>query len=133
MARVRFGAHTQLLRSMHGSEYSSKACRKGMASYHLKNTMGLCGGRPPAVLVSKPGCLGFGPAPSVPNQLSSPPPHTLVLQDAFHNGAREKLIYVPCIVPDQDRPDYLATVDVDPDSADYGKVGRQREKQGGSG
>lgn len=42
--------------------------------------------------------------------------------DAFNNGAREKLIYVPCIVPNGDRPDYLATVDVDPDSASYGKV-----------
>jgi selenium-binding protein 1 len=45
------------------------------------------------------------------------------LQDAFHNGVREKLIYVPCIVPNGDRPDYLATVDVDPESASYGKVG----------
>jgi hypothetical protein len=44
------------------------------------------------------------------------------LQDAFRNGAREKLIYVPCIVPDQSRPDYLATVDVDPDSSTYSQV-----------
>lgn len=29
---------------------------------------------------------------------------------------------MPCIVPNGDRPDYLATVDVDPDSASYGKV-----------
>lgn len=47
------------------------------------------------------------------------------MQDAFQHGAREKLIYVPCIVPNADRPDYLATVDVDPQSASYGKVGPQ--------
>lgn len=46
------------------------------------------------------------------------------MQDAFTNGAREKLIYVPCIIPDYSRPDYLATVDVDPESASYGKVCR---------
>jgi hypothetical protein len=39
-------------------------------------------------------------------------------------GAREKLLYVPCIIPDQkSRPDYLATVDVDPESATYSQVG----------
>jgi len=43
-------------------------------------------------------------------------------QEAFLHGDREKLIYVPCIVPSHDRPDYLATVDVDPTSASYGKV-----------
>eukprot|EP00775_Hariotina_reticulata_P012725 gene12725-12855_t len=43
--------------------------------------------------------------------------------DAFHNGTREKLIYVPCIIPDQkSRPDYLATVDVDPESSTYSQV-----------
>ncbi|WIA29980.1 hypothetical protein OEZ86_000078 [Tetradesmus obliquus] len=42
--------------------------------------------------------------------------------DAFRNGAREKLIYVPCIVADHSRPDYLATVDVDPDSSTYSQV-----------
>ena len=42
--------------------------------------------------------------------------------DAFRFGAREKLVYVPCVVPQKDRPDYLATVDIDPESADYCKV-----------
>ena len=42
--------------------------------------------------------------------------------DAFRFGAREKLVYVPCIVPQKDRPDYLATVDIDPESEDYCKV-----------
>lgn len=47
----------------------------------------------------------------------------LWLQDAFHHGEREKLIYVPAIVPDQkSRPDYLATVDVDTKSDTYGQV-----------
>jgi len=39
--------------------------------------------------------------------------------DAFLNGPREKIVYVPCIVPDGIRPDYLATVDVDPASNTY--------------
>jgi len=39
------------------------------------------------------------------------------------NGPREKLVYVPCIVPhERQSPDYLATVMVDPDSSDYCKV-----------
>lgn len=43
--------------------------------------------------------------------------------DAFKNGAREKLVYLPCIVPDQQsRPDYLATVDVNPQSSTYSQV-----------
>ncbi|KAF6260448.1 selenium binding protein [Scenedesmus sp. NREL 46B-D3] len=42
--------------------------------------------------------------------------------DAFHNGTREKIIYVPCIVSDHSRPDYLATVDVDPESSTYAQV-----------
>lgn len=43
--------------------------------------------------------------------------------DAYKSGAREKLIYVPCIYPDQKtQPDYLATIDVDPESATYSKV-----------
>lgn len=38
-------------------------------------------------------------------------------------GPREKLVYVPCIVPpERAKPDYLATVVVDPDSPDYCKV-----------
>jgi selenium-binding protein 1 len=43
-------------------------------------------------------------------------------RDAFLNGAREKIVYLPCIIPGKDRPDYLATVDVDPDSPTYSQV-----------
>eukprot|EP00798_Chlamydomonas_sp_ICE-L_P019284 gene19284-25927_t len=42
--------------------------------------------------------------------------------DAFENGAREKLLYVPCIVPDASRPDYLTTIDADPESKTYCQV-----------
>jgi selenium-binding protein 1 len=39
-------------------------------------------------------------------------------------GPREKIVYVPCIYNNTGikKPDYLATVDVDPESPDYGKV-----------
>ncbi|GAB6027806.1 Methanethiol oxidase [Chamberlinius hualienensis] len=40
-------------------------------------------------------------------------------------GPRETLIYVPCIQPDgkiNGKPDYLATIDVDPKSSTYNKV-----------
>ena len=44
------------------------------------------------------------------------------------SGEREKILYVACIQnPSKDcnpqKPDYLATVDVDPDSSNYCKVG----------
>lgn len=42
--------------------------------------------------------------------------------EAFQKGPREKLLYVPCVVPDHSRPDYLATVDADPQSATYSQV-----------
>ena len=45
--------------------------------------------------------------------------------DAFRNGAREKLIYLPCIrvnTDNADKPDYIATVDVDPDSPTFCQV-----------
>ncbi|CAH2039741.1 unnamed protein product, partial [Iphiclides podalirius] len=42
--------------------------------------------------------------------------------DAFKNGAREKLIYVVCVQPDLNQQDYLATVDVDPESSTYSQV-----------
>jgi selenium-binding protein 1 len=42
--------------------------------------------------------------------------------DAMARGPREGLIFVPCIAPDGGRPDYLATVDVDPASATFSKV-----------
>ena len=31
-------------------------------------------------------------------------------------------MYLPCVVPDHTRPDYLATVDVDPASPSYSQV-----------
>jgi len=37
-------------------------------------------------------------------------------------GPREKLLYLPAIVADQSRPDYLATVDADPASETYSQV-----------
>ena len=40
----------------------------------------------------------------------------------MHNGPCEKLAYVPTIIPEGDRPDYLCTVDLDPDSPTYSKV-----------
>ncbi len=42
--------------------------------------------------------------------------------DAFKNGAREKILYIPCICPTKDKPDYLATVDIDPGSSTYQQV-----------
>ena len=44
------------------------------------------------------------------------------MQDAFTQGPREKLLYLPVIVPDHSRPDYVVTVDADPQSVDYSKV-----------
>ena len=43
-------------------------------------------------------------------------------RDAFNYGKREKIVYLPCIVPNKDRPDYLATVDVDPESPTYSQA-----------
>lgn len=45
--------------------------------------------------------------------------------DAYTNGEREKIVYLPCIIPPQfkkTKADYLATVDVDPSSPTYSKV-----------
>ncbi|KAH9512364.1 Methanethiol oxidase [Bulinus truncatus] len=45
--------------------------------------------------------------------------------DAMKYGPREKIVYLPCIQPPHTKkikPDYLATVDVDPDSPTYSKV-----------
>ncbi|KPI91699.1 Selenium-binding protein 1 [Papilio xuthus] len=42
--------------------------------------------------------------------------------EAFKNGAREKLLYVVCVQPDLTKQDYLATVDVDPESPTYSQV-----------
>ena len=49
--------------------------------------------------------------------------------DAFHNAPREKLLYLTCIYKNTDRkhlPDYLATVDVDPQSSTYCQVHLQQ-------
>jgi hypothetical protein len=43
-------------------------------------------------------------------------------RDAFLSGEQEKLVYIPCIVPDKSRPDYLVTVDVEPKSTTYSQV-----------
>jgi hypothetical protein len=49
--------------------------------------------------------------------------------DAMKNGPREKLLYIPCIRPadvetgqKSDKPDYLVTVDIDPESQHFCKV-----------
>jgi methanethiol oxidase len=41
---------------------------------------------------------------------------------AAAKGPKEVLLYVPAIVPDQSRPDYIATVDVDPSSSTYQQI-----------
>lgn len=62
-----------------------------------------------AACCNKKSCTGAGPGYATP-------------LDAVARGPREKLLYIPAIVPSKDRPDYLATVDVDPDSSTYGQV-----------
>jgi selenium-binding protein 1 len=42
--------------------------------------------------------------------------------EAFNKGQREVLLYIPCICPTKDRPDFLATVDVDPKSETFQTV-----------
>ncbi|XP_075548450.1 methanethiol oxidase-like isoform X2 [Dermacentor variabilis] len=42
--------------------------------------------------------------------------------EAMTEGGHEKMLWLPCSVPQKDRPDYLATVCVDQDSPDYCKV-----------
>jgi len=54
-------------------------------------------------------CAGCGPGYATP-------------RDAFYSGSREKLVYLPCIIEDKTRPDYLATVDTDPESPTYSQV-----------
>jgi len=54
-------------------------------------------------------CGGCGPGFATP-------------RDAFISGRQEKLVYVPCIIADKSRPDYLATVDTDPSSPTYSQV-----------
>lgn len=45
----------------------------------------------------------------------------LLLQDAM-KAPRETVMYLPAIIPDGSRPDYLVTVDVDPASANFSQV-----------
>lgn len=57
-------------------------------------------------------CCGKGPGYATP-------------LDAYKNGKREEIVYIPCIIPpDQrkNRADYLVTVDVDPKSKTYSQV-----------
>ena len=54
-------------------------------------------------------CCGKGPGYASP-------------QAAFHSGEREKLAYVPVTTADHLRPDYVATVDLDPASATFSQV-----------
>jgi selenium-binding protein 1 len=42
--------------------------------------------------------------------------------EAMQNGPREKLLYVAMIPCEEGQPDYLATIDVDPNSSNYQKV-----------
>ena len=59
-------------------------------------------------------CCGTGPGYATP-------------LDAFRSGSREKLLYVPCIYrnTDVELPDYLATIDVDPESPTYSQVSKR--------
>lgn len=41
---------------------------------------------------------------------------------AAQKGPREQILYLPAIVPDASRPDYLVTIDVDPKSETYQQV-----------
>lgn len=43
-------------------------------------------------------------------------------KDAIARGPRETLLYVPAVIPDHSRPDYLATIDVDESSATFGQI-----------
>ena len=43
-------------------------------------------------------------------------------RDAMLHGPREKILYINCISTDPNKPDVLATVDVDPESRTYCQV-----------
>ncbi|XP_071162554.1 uncharacterized protein [Mytilus edulis] len=48
----------------------------------------------------------------------------------MRSGARETLVYIPCIIPPSRRnvePDYLVTVDVDPKSPTYCKMANTKK------
>ena len=55
------------------------------------------------------GCCAKGPGFATP-------------MEAMRNGERERILYIPCIQVVQGRHDYLATVDVDPESPSYAQV-----------
>lgn len=44
----------------------------------------------------------------------------------MHTGPREKLVYIPAVQLRKDKPDYLVTVDVDPDSSTFSQVNPPR-------
>lgn len=44
-----------------------------------------------------------------------------LLQEATH-GPREKLLYIPAVQTRKDKPDYLVTVDVDPESSTFSQA-----------
>ena len=52
----------------------------------------------------------------------SPPTLRVTPQEAFRSGDRETLLYVPAVIADHSRPDYLATIDADPASPTYAQV-----------
>ena len=58
--------------------------------------------------------------------------------DAMLHGSHEKMVYVTCVVPRPEgatptRPDYLATVDVDPASETHGQIIHRLHMPCGSG
>ena len=63
---------------------------------------------PPSKESESKGCCGCGPGYATPADAIKAPPETLV--------------YFPCIPIDTAKPNYLATVDVDPLSPSYNQV-----------
>mmetsp|Transcript_5074 Transcript_5074/g.14573 ORF Transcript_5074/g.14573 Transcript_5074/m.14573 type:complete len:475 (-) Transcript_5074:460-1884(-) len=61
-----------------------------------------------------PSCCGNGSGVKVGPGYNSP-------QEA-QKGPKEKILYLPAIVPDASRPDYLVTIDVDPESDTYQQI-----------
>ena len=60
-------------------------------------------------------CCGHGPGYATP-------------MEAMLRGQREQIVYLPCIYNNTPvkKPDYLCTVDVDPNSPTYSQVGQLR-------
>lgn len=61
-------------------------------------------------------CIPFPPNPRPPLSCLAPP---------------QRYLLIPAVVPDGSRPDYLTTVDVDPDSETYSQARRGRGSLGG--